>query len=243
MSTRITTWGGRLFNLADPQPDMVDIEDIAKALSCICRYTGHCNDFYSVAQHSILMANLSEFGSFGTPLQRLLHDSAEAYINDIATPLKNYLLTNNKFRSDKNTQPIRNTEKRILKVIGEALNVDLSDLCLVKQADLIMLATEVRDLINPKGKRLFPEYIKRVRPVDYPITPWDWKFAYKMFLTTYYELKEKEDAVDRRGHAGNNNERDGGERIEAKGKNDRDSTSSVIGGVGSDGVRSGKIPA
>ena len=100
MKPAITTWGGHLFDLSDPKPEMIDIEDIAKALSCICRYTGHCNDFYSVAQHSILMANLSEFDSFGTPLQRLLHDSAEAYIQDIPRPWKGTLFFDSNFGLD-----------------------------------------------------------------------------------------------------------------------------------------------
>ncbi len=65
----------------------VRIEDIAHALSLQCRYNGHCKEFYSIAQHSILVAGHIDCCS-RTQLFGLLHDAAEAYLGDMIRPLK-----------------------------------------------------------------------------------------------------------------------------------------------------------
>ena len=205
MEPIIATWGGGSFNFEDPKPEMINIEDIAKSLSCICRYTGHCNNFYSVAQHSILMANLTEFDGMGTPLQRLLHDSAEAYLGDITTPLKSNLYYGE--------QKIKTLEKRILKVIGKALHVDLSTY-LDTIADRIMMATEVEYLMNPKSRAIFNKCLVGVNPLKYVIEPWDWTAAYELFLQSYYELKERE----KNDNSEKNGRRESGDRLRVSGE-------------------------
>ena len=52
----IETYTGRKFWPLAPSPDDIDIFDIAQALSMTCRYKGHTNEFYSVAEHSVLLA-------------------------------------------------------------------------------------------------------------------------------------------------------------------------------------------
>lgn len=83
----IVTFTGRHFHPFDPSPDEVILQDIAHSLALKCRYTGHCSRFYSVAQHSVLVAAL-------VPVEyrkeALLHDAAEAYLADLAFPLKNH---------------------------------------------------------------------------------------------------------------------------------------------------------
>jgi uncharacterized protein len=84
----ITRTGRRFFPL-DPKPEDVNVYDIAHALAHICRYGGHVPSFYSVAQHSSLMAD--HFYDLGEPvlaLWALVHDAAEAYIGDMIKPLK-----------------------------------------------------------------------------------------------------------------------------------------------------------
>src|SRR5690606_22430694 len=74
------------FDVFDLDPNAIVIEDIAHALSLKCRYNGHCNRFYSVAEHSWLMSSL-----FVEPELRraaLLHDAAEAYLCDLPSPIK-----------------------------------------------------------------------------------------------------------------------------------------------------------
>ena len=48
--TWILTNSGKHFDFADPQPDQIDILDIAQGLANECRYAGQCRVFYSVAQ-------------------------------------------------------------------------------------------------------------------------------------------------------------------------------------------------
>lgn len=96
-STAIETHTGLMFNYADPQPEQVCIEDIAHALSLSCRFGGHINRFYSVAQHALLVERLVYTANLLHPrlpaLRRaaLHHDSHEAYVGDIPTPMKRAL--------------------------------------------------------------------------------------------------------------------------------------------------------
>lgn len=84
----IATYTGRKFYPLDPRPDDVSIVDIAWHLSHQCRYNGALNHFYSVAQHSYLVAMATPWPWRGVAL---LHDAAEAYTGDVASPLKRHL--------------------------------------------------------------------------------------------------------------------------------------------------------
>lgn len=84
---------GRKIDLRKPTLDDIDITDIAHSLSLVCRFGGHIKHFYSVAEHSILVAKLlSEQGAPGElVLAGLLHDAHEAYLGDVTTPVKDVL--------------------------------------------------------------------------------------------------------------------------------------------------------
>lgn len=86
----IVTYTGKRFSFNRITPDRIDIRDIAHALSHLCRFTGHTNMFYSVAQHSLLVSEKMPGGP-ADKLVGLLHDAAEAYTNDIASPLKKWI--------------------------------------------------------------------------------------------------------------------------------------------------------
>lgn len=83
--TWLQTATGKAFPLLNPQPGDVHIEDIAHALAMMCRYNGHCLEFYSVAEHCCLMHDVC---SPENRLWALLHDASEAYITDIPRPFK-----------------------------------------------------------------------------------------------------------------------------------------------------------
>ena len=89
---RIGSWmqlaSGRAFYPLDPRPEEIHIEDIASALSKMCRYGGHCKRFYSVAEHCVLMAHAAPDGMH---LAALLHDASEAYLSDVIRPIKSHL--------------------------------------------------------------------------------------------------------------------------------------------------------
>ena len=56
MSEYITTYTGQHFEPTNPDPELIRIEDIAHALSMICRGNGHVKTFWSVGQHCICCA-------------------------------------------------------------------------------------------------------------------------------------------------------------------------------------------
>lgn len=86
----ITTFTGLEFDPLNPRPDTIRIEDIAHALSLLCRGNGHCKTFYSVGQHCIAAAQEALARGYGrrTALGALLHDAAECYLSDVPHPYK-----------------------------------------------------------------------------------------------------------------------------------------------------------
>ena len=79
------TFSGKKIKIKNPQVDDIDIRDIAAALSKICRFGGHSSEFYSVAQHSVLVALMVPKRLRAAAL---LHDASEAYLGDVIKPLK-----------------------------------------------------------------------------------------------------------------------------------------------------------
>ena len=88
MQPTILTAAGRYFDFLAPERSVIGIDEIAHALSNICRFTGHTRDFYSVAEHSV---HVSRLVPPGDALAGLMHDAAEAFVGDVAKPLKRLL--------------------------------------------------------------------------------------------------------------------------------------------------------
>ena len=84
----VRTFSGKVVDVMDPNPDMIVIDDVGHALSNLCRFGGHSNQFYSVAQHSVRAAHMAEHHHKFTAL---MHDAAEAYLMDLPKPIKNCL--------------------------------------------------------------------------------------------------------------------------------------------------------
>ena len=100
----IMTYTGRIVRPLEMTANDIDIVDIAHALSMKCRYTGHCRRYLSVAQHCVLMARRD---LPGPAAWRLMHDSSEAYLPDIASPIKDQFPV------------IKQAEERILAAVAE----------------------------------------------------------------------------------------------------------------------------
>lgn len=83
----ICTYGLRELDFDDVDSMEIDINDIAHALARLCRFGGHCKDFYSVAEHSIFCA---ELGPPDITLHLLLHDAHEAYTQDLVRAVKDH---------------------------------------------------------------------------------------------------------------------------------------------------------
>src|SRR5690348_16971168 len=86
----LQTVSGRWVNPFDPDPEQLDIGDIARALANICRFGGHARAFYSVAQHSVIVSRLVEERGGGAEdaFAALMHDATEAYLGDMPHPIK-----------------------------------------------------------------------------------------------------------------------------------------------------------
>ena len=90
----ITTYTGESFTPLTPEVNKIHIEDIAHALSMMCRANGHLNSFYTIAQHSINCAVEAKARGLSEKVQKacLLHDASEAYLSDITRPVKKHLI-------------------------------------------------------------------------------------------------------------------------------------------------------
>lgn len=167
----IQTHSGRRFNPLQPNPGAIVIQDIAHSLSMQCRFSGHCKEFYSVAQHSVLVSYIC---GPQDALWGLLHDASEAYLVDVPRPLK---------RSGK-FQAYIDFEHVMQEAICKRFALPFKEPPAVKMADTILLATEARDLMSP----LHSDWQQPVDPLPFKIETWDHKKSKDMFMKRFFEL-------------------------------------------------------
>lgn len=166
-------YSGKYFDFKDPGSSEFTIEDIAHALSNICRFSGHCKVFYSVAQHSVLVSRiLSEEHA----LAGLLHDAAEAFLGDVTKPLKTLLPEYMAIE--------KHVESIVFKRFGIPENLHGS----VKYADIVLLRTEQRDVMGANDHEwTVTNGIKPLSDVIKPLSP---HMAHLEFIKRYKELTE-----------------------------------------------------
>ena len=191
MNTCIETYTHKKIDIFNLDPDSICIEDIARALSMICRFAGHCNEFYSVAQHSVLLASLFEkektkdFDNSSSKIYRqqaLLHDAAEAYIGDVPTPQKRNMGWWDGIRF----WSYQHIEVSIVVTIYNGLGLDCATPRNTRQADKTMLVTEIRDIMPPS--EAFEVWTGEIEPLPETIRPWPPEFAENEFLLRYRGL-------------------------------------------------------
>lgn len=166
--TMMQTFTGKVIDLANFKEDDVRLPDIAHALSLINRFTGHSVEPYSVAQHSVLVSRIVEERH---ALWALLHDASEAYIGDVATPLKTMLPN------------YRELEEQIQRAIAQKFGLKWPMPHEIKEADLKALMAEKRDLI-PGGH----DWGIPVDPAAGEVVPLSWQDAKKLFEDRFKEL-------------------------------------------------------
>lgn len=187
MKNTISTHSGKRFDLRNPRPCDVEIEDIAIALARIARFTGHTKDFLSVGQHVVNVARiLNEWGEpIEVQLYGLLHDAPEYVLNDVVSPLKRML------------PQYRAFERRVMKAILKGLKLH-KRLCLTKEqlktvklADDCCFLAERRDQVNwGQGPRRPFTVSKGAVAWDKPIVGMEWPTAYQQFLAYFDKLTD-----------------------------------------------------
>ena len=138
------THTGRKLIYLEPTVDMISIDDIVYSTGNLCRFTGATSQFYSVAQHSVMVCKLVREllddalwenhteAYWNQILAGLLHDAAEAYINDLASPLK--VAINGRYKE---------IENGLLATVFNAFEVPFNYMnAIVKQADNMAIQIE-----------------------------------------------------------------------------------------------------
>lgn len=161
----IRTYSGRFVNVFEPTPEMICIEDIAHGLSRQCRFGGHLEQYYSVAQHSI---NCSSLVSSSQAKAALLHDATEAYMSDIPSPIKARM------------PEYKAIEHGLMVVIAQALSFDYPFTEEIKLIDKTMLELEWEALVVGHSAPSHP-YFK-------PYTIGDVK---NLFIKTFYSIENQ----------------------------------------------------
>lgn len=178
----ILTYSGKHFRPLDPCVNDICIEDIAHALSQICRYTGQILKFYSVGEHSYLLAERLLKDGYGPrkALEGLLHDGTEAYLSDIARPIK----------IQPQFQLYRQAEAKLEYILFKKFNLTVDEKPgIIKDYDSRILITEMNVLFKHLNFKLAGDGLK------VKIHGWPPKKAEAKFLEMYNYLKDKIDAT------------------------------------------------
>jgi uncharacterized protein len=165
----VWTTSGNKVSLDHPAAADIHIDDIAYSLAYQARFAGHAG-CYSVAQHSV---HVSELVAPEHALVGLLHDSTEAYVGDLISPVKRMV------------PEFSEIEHRFARVIGERFGVTLDPLpAAVKRADVLMGSTEAVDILG------IPERELRMPVLDQPMPLFAWapEYARMRFLDRFAEL-------------------------------------------------------
>lgn len=147
MSSAILTATGKWFDVLNPDPALINLTDIASALSKLCRFGGHCREFYSVAEHSIQVSRLVAQRSGATKegiAWALLHDASEAYVTDVPRPVKHQI-----------PQYIA-IEDAVQKAMAERFRLSWPMPDEVHEADHELLALELRAYMPEQREQLLP---------------------------------------------------------------------------------------
>lgn len=170
----IQTHSGTLFYPTAPRVEDICIEDLSHHLSLICRFCGAVREHYSVAQHSLHVSQVCESIEPGSALWGLLHDASEAYMSDVAGPIKRapWMAGYRLHESELQT--------RIYERFGLAGPVPAS----VHVADRRMLVTEMRDLLPD------PAWWSCLggKPMSFAVTPWPIAAVKDLFLARFHKL-------------------------------------------------------
>lgn len=157
-----------------------DVQEVAHSLSRLCRFTGHTEVTYSVAQHSLLVASLVAQTDPDLAVVGLLHDAHEAYLGDISRPVKE--LFRETFGQGFDALESRMQHQTICSLLGCEVPIELP--AVVQAADNIVLAHE-------KWRFFGIEPSSELRSLKSPINPWSLAWSKSMFLKNFEIWRER----------------------------------------------------
>lgn len=205
----VRTYTGKNLDLLNPDPDQIDIIDIAHHLAKLDRYNGACPELYSVGQHSLhAVEALPPDADKNLRLYTLLHDSSEIFCGDVVRPLKIEL------------REYKVIEKRVMDAVCIKFGLDCSDYTPVKDADKAVMAAEMiqlhgwHDVVTESGlpepakirihglswkEYAKAEFLNGIDSIKTVLTGEDhhtwrgsyarnWRSVKREFLQTFYEL-------------------------------------------------------
>lgn len=137
---------GLPFHFLSPESYPYEIDEIATCLSRICRFVGHLYEFYSVAQHSVLVSQLLA-KSGESPIvvyEGLMHDKTEFVLGDVSSPLKSLL------------PDYRLIEERTHVAMSRCFGLPAEESKAVKRADVLAYEMERDQLKNGLWRGIMP---------------------------------------------------------------------------------------
>lgn len=176
---QIQLQSGGFYDFLEPHKTPIDPQDIAAALSKLCRCTGHIlsDDIYSIAQHC---CHAADAAPQHLKFKALMHDAPESVLGDVATPLKQLLVD------------YKIIETRVTTAFANQFYLPHDFETEVKEIDIRMAATEKRDIM-PAGEW---EMLKGIEPYDFKIIPWspfrartEWLFRFDKLYEEYMDAR------------------------------------------------------
>lgn len=174
----VTTATGKAFYPFDPRAEEVEIQHIAASLSTRARFTGSTRQFYSVAQHSALVADYMERPH---RLWGLLHDAAEAYLPDVVSQMKPRTYLED---LDGSLVKFKTIEKRIMRAVCQHFGLPEEEPAGLKKVDVSVLLAEARDMLPTREVGWWPDG-DPIQEFVYPLGP---RASKILFLSRYYEI-------------------------------------------------------
>ena len=165
------TSGGHKFRLDTPDSNCYTISDIGQALAKLCRFNGHTNRFYSVAEHCVHMSKLvpEQYA-----LEALMHDAVEAYIGDFPKPVKVAIPL------------ISELEDLVMEAIFDQFSLTFPLPEEVHEVDKRMIPTEAPQLLDHYSGKVWG--MEGVKPYALVLPCWRWEEAHVKFMERYAEL-------------------------------------------------------
>lgn len=160
-------------------PERITLEDVAERLAKINRFAGGTRNFYSVAQHSVIVAEALADDPKAA-LYGLLHDAHEAWMSDIPTRVKHALAA--LAGADVVGALEDDCDRVILPAFGLTWPVPRHIAARLRDADHRAFLTECRDIALPLVETVTPF----ATPFSKVITTcWPWPKAEENFIATF----------------------------------------------------------